>query len=450
MSIIVLIPGILCAVGLYFYSPARVLRDIVLPVLLLLPAFYFWKVKLLPPIGFTDAVLLPLGIGIAFRYFGRWRFSLSDLLMLLFILSAGMSDKLAGHSTNSTFEWFDALCSALVPYMVGKTLMEAKGERTAILKRLVALMCAGAIFGSYEYVFKKNPFRIIFDPLFSSQLSTIPWVTQIRQGFGRVSNAYADAELAGIMMFTGALLTFWLAKYGNWGGKFRDAVWIPVKKSTLVFLMMLLSLYMTQSRGPELGFLFGLPVALVGRSRRVVRSAIIVFVVVVVGGGLAYTALAKYSATRTPTSNEQQTAAYRAMLITNYLPMAERDGPFGLGPDFPRMGAGDQLTGEQDSIDNEYLFLWLTQGWVGLGCFLLLIATTIGNLVRSGIFLPEKQDRAFAFTLLGIFLGMIVTVATVYLGMQPYIFFFLMVGWGQGMKAPKAVRQMPVFEHVYT
>ena len=450
MSAVILIPALLCAIGLYFYSPGKILRNIVLPVLLLVPSYYFWKVALLPPIRFSDAVLLPLGIGVAVRSFGRWRFSPMDLLMVLFVLSSGASDRFSGHTTLSTFELFDDVCSALVPYMVGKAVLEAEGQRVATVKRMAVLMFAGAIIGSYEFVGKQNPFRMLINPLFRSELWMIPWTTQIRHGFGRVSNAYADAELAGIILFSGALLTFWLARYGNWGGRFRNAIWLPVRKSTLVFLMLILSLGLTQSRGPELGFLFAFPVALVGRSRQVLRAAVIALLVVGFGGALAYTALIRYSATTAPTSDEQQTAAYRAILLTNYLPIAEHDGPWGLGPNFPRMGAGDPLTGQQDSIDNEYLFLWLVQGWVGLGSFVLIICGTIGNLVWSGIYLPEKPDRAFAFTLLSIILGMVITIATVYLGMQPFIFFFLFVGWGQAMKVPRRVRQAVAFERIYT
>jgi len=450
MSAIILIPALLCTIGLYFYSPGKVFRDIVLPVLLLLPSYYFWKVALLPPIRFSDAVLLPLGIGIASRSFGRWRFSPMDLLIVLFVLSSGVSDRLMGHTTLSTFELFDSVCSALVPYMVGKVVLEAGGQRLAMLKRMIILIFIGAVIGSYEFVGKQNPFRMLMDPLFRSQLWTFPWVTQIRYGFGRVSNAYADAELAGIMMFSGALLTFWLARYGNWGGRFRNALWLPIRKSSIIFCMMIVSLGLTQSRGPELGFLFSLPVALVGRSRRVLRAAGIALLVVGLGAGLAYNGLIKYSATTAPTSDEQQTATYRAILLKNYLPMAEHDGPWGLGPNFPRMGSGDPLTGQQDSIDNEYLLLWLVQGWVGLGSFLLIICGTIGNLVWSGIYLPEKPDRAFAFTLLSIILGMGLTIATVYLGMQPFIFFFLFVGWGQAMKVPTRVRSAVAFERIYT
>ena len=50
MSILILIPAIVCALALYRWTPARLFRKIVRPVLLRLPIYYYcdhWKTALL-------------------------------------------------------------------------------------------------------------------------------------------------------------------------------------------------------------------------------------------------------------------------------------------------------------------------------------------------------------------------------------------------------------------
>ena len=448
MSAIILIPALVSIVALFYWPPAKVFRNVTLPVVLLCPNYYFWKVTLLPPFDFADAVLLPLGIALCFGSLRRWRFSVMDLWVAFFFLSSGMSDRLSGAGTSSTFEFFDALCRAVIPYMIGKTLLEAEGERRAVLKRIVLLMFGGAVIGSYEFFGKADPFRVIFDPFFAGE--SFAWVTQIRYGFGRASGPFTDAEINGIMLCFGILAAMWLARYENWGRRFRRVTWIPWRKSSLIGGTLFLGLLMTQSRGPELGLLFALPVALVGRSKRVLRNTILVGTVLIVGGVSAYFALSQYSATRAPSSDEQQTAIYRALLIENYLPMALHDGAFGYGPDFPRLGERDSLTGVQDSIDNEYLLLGLTQGYVGFTSFILVCLGTVGTLFWSAIYGGEKADRAFAFTLLGIFVGGLFTIATVYLGFQTYIFFFMMAGWAEAIKIQRRVARQQTFEKVFS
>jgi hypothetical protein len=441
MSIIVLIPAVLCIAALFIWEPAKVFRDIVLPVLLFCPLIFAWKVTLLPPIDFSDAVLLPLGIAIAIQSMRRWRISIMDLWLLLLVLSTCWSDHTTGQRTASIFELFDAICTILVPYMVGKLLVEPGTARAATLRRIVILLLVVALIASSEWASSLNLWRRFLSPLFPAD--TFLWDLQFRGGRVRITGPFWQAELAGTMFMLGALLALWLGKYQNWAGRFRSAPWIPFRKSTWAAASLILAIFLTQSRGPELGLLFGLPVALIGRSRRVLRATLLVATLLALGGAVAYTGIMKYSATKAPTSEEQQTAQYRAIMIENYVPMAEHSGPWGLGPNFPRIGT-------QVSIDNEYLFLALTQGWVGLGTFLLLSFGTLYNLIWAAIYNPEKDDRAFAFTLLGMFLGFLIILATVYLGLQPRIFFFLIVGWAQAIKVRREPQRHPVFQQIYT
>jgi hypothetical protein len=441
MSIIILIPGILCTLALFFRSPAWVFRSVVLPSILLLPLYYEWKVALLPPVDFADAVLLPLGIAMLIRCMARWRFSVLDIFLILFALSQAAGDRMLGQSTGSIFELFDSFTMVVVPYMAGKLLIEQDDARSATLKQIVMLIFAASLIGMYEFFGLNNPWRIAFGPFFKGE--TIPWATQMRGGFGRVSASFAQAEVAGMMIVYAILLAIYLGKNYHWGERFRSRAAIHLRKSSLVLMLLLLALYTTQSRGPELGLLFALPIAFIGRSRRVLRAAVLVVLLMIVCGGVAYEGLIKYASTNAPTSEEQETAAYRAVLLEDYLPMAEHSGPWGLGPHFPTIG-------KYKSVDNEYLFVALTDGYIGLGSFLVLCGGTLYNLVMAAAYNPHKLDRAFAFTLLGLFLGTMVCIATVYLGFQPLIFFFMTIGWAQSVRVRDAPKAQVVFEQVYT
>jgi hypothetical protein len=441
MTIVVLIPALLCVVALFLWPVEKVFRNIALPVVLLCPLIYFWKVALLPPIDFSDAVLLPLGVAMGLRCLRRWQFSLVDLWMALFVFSTFWADHTLGRSTTSIFELFDAVCTTLIPYMAGKLLIEQRGGRVATLRRIVVLLFGISLAASVEFFAAINPWEKFFSLFFPRDL--FDWTRQFRAGHARMTGPFWQAELAGTMLMLGVILALWLARYADWGQRLRSALWIPLRKSSLVVATLVIAIFLTQSRGPELGLLFAVPIALIGRSRHVLRSTLLTLLFLAVVGTTAYVAIANYSATRAPTSEEQQTAQYRAIMIKHYVPLAEHGGPWGFGPQFPTFSI-------YKSIDNEYLYVALVQGWVGLTTFLLISGGTMYHLVWAAIYNSEKPDRAFAFTLLGVFLGMLVILATVFLGYQPQIFFFLIAGWAQALNMSAEKRRLPEFERIYT
>lgn len=428
-------------IALCLRPAAWVFRYVVLPTILLLPLYWTWKVALLPPVDFSDAVLLPLGVMMCLRHLKRWHLSAMDAWVFVFALSQAAGDRALGQSTASIFEFFDSVCKIVVPYMAGKLLIEQDGARSATLKQIVLLTAGAGVFAMYEYPGMNNLWRLAFSPFFKGEAN--PWATQLRSGFGRLCGPYAQAELAGMMLAIAVLLSLFLARHYHWAERFTSMPRLRLRKSTLITGLLLIALYMTQSRGPELGMIFALPIALIGRSQRVLRTAIIVCVCMCVGGAVAYVGLAKYASTKAPSSEEQETAAYRAVMLDDYLPRAEHSGPWGLGPHFPTIG-------KYKSIDNEYLFVALTDGYIGFAAFLLLCVGTMGQLAASALWHPEKVDRAFAFTLLGIFTGLVVTIATVYLGFQPLIFFFLITGWAQAVRLRRLPQAHAAFAQVYT
>lgn len=440
MSIIILIPALICIYMLFRESVQRVFLDVYLPVFMLLPVYYFWKVPALPPIDFAEATLLPLGIAIVLLELPRWRFTTMDLWMVLFLVSACYADKVAGKQTIFIFDVFSNLTTALVPYMAGKLLIEQHGARIATVRRFVFLLFVTCILSAYEYRMGQNPFSLIWSRFFPGE--SFAWKTQIRWGFGRLSGPFAQSELAGIILFTGVVLALWLAYCHLWERRFHHFKRFPLSKSITIVALLALSLLMTQARGPWLGCLVAVPIAFIGRSRHVLRRAIITLAVIGIAGSLAYSGLQRYTAGPTA-SDEQQTAQYRAQLVSNYMPVVLEGGAWGWGWDFPHVGG-------QGSIDNEYLYLAITQGFVGVIAFCLLAIEAVVRLILAAAFGPTQPDRYFAYSMLGIELGIILTIFTVFLGLQAFELFFLLAGWSQSVWVRPREHAQLTFESVYS
>lgn len=440
MSIVILIPALICIGLLFRESVQKVFLDVYLPVFMFLPAFYYWKVAALPPLDFSEAVLLPLGIAILLFELPRWRPTTMDLWMGAFLVSTCYADYAANKQTTYIFDLFSSMTTCLVPYMIGKVLIEQHHARIATVKRIVFLLAVTCLISAYEYRMGQNPFSLLLARFFPGE--SFIWKTQIRWGFGRISGPFAQSELAGIILFVGLVLALWLSYYHLWEKRFRYLRNVPIPKSATLIALIAFSLLMTQARGPWLGCLVAVPIAFIGRAKHVLRRAILTLAILGIGGSLGYIGLKHYTSGPT-TSDEQQTAQYRAQLVSNYTPVVLEGGAWGWGADFPHVGG-------QGSIDNEYLFLALTQGFVGLAAFCLLAIETVIRSATSAILAPDKSDRYFAWSILGIELGIILTIFTVFLGLQALQLFFLIAGWAQALPTRPREHTQLAFESVYS
>jgi hypothetical protein len=427
MPILVLIPGLICIIALYRTSPQRAFLNVYLPVFMILPNYYYWKVSALPPIDFHEAVLLPLGIGMIFVDLPRWRLSRSDIWLAIFVFTTYYGNHLNGEESVAIFSLFSAICLAVVPYLAGKLLIEQYDARVATLKRFVFLLFLISLISAYEYRIGRNPFTQVLDRFFPAE--HFGWKTQIRWGWGRVSGPFAQSELAGIIWDFGLVLALYLGFLKRWESKFKRLEFLPLKKSTIITAIVAFTLFMTQARGPWLGCLIALPIAFVGRSKHFIRTGLLVGTFGIVFGYFGYVGIKAYTSgpITAQTSEEQENATYRATLISNYMPVVEHGGLFGWGKDFPTVGT-------QHSIDNEYLFLALTQGYVGLAAFCLLAFECFLHLTKPAVFGGVMHYRYFAFSLAGFIAGMLVIVATVFLFGQSYQLFFLLAGWSQSLE----------------
>lgn len=432
MELVTLIPGLLCLLAIKRWGTAAALQWVVLPTLLLLPTYFYFTMRPLPSLNFIDAALLPLGVGMAFLDLKRWRFTRTDLWVLLFLVSSTWAEHLLGRTTDAAFSLFESLTTGLIPYMAGKLLIEQTGSRVKITRMFVWLLAGSSFFSAYEYFFKSNPYTWLWSHFYPSQWAM--WRTQYRWGFGRVAGPYSQSELAGMMVFTAWLLALWLGRQNYVELKAQPPVAALLKHGKRYAWALFVALFMTQARGPWIGAGLGLAVASIGRAKKPGRRAVIVLVCVFMIGLPTYLFGKDYlSGPRKDYGSEKETAQYRAELIDNYVPVAIKGGEWGWGSNFPRIGG-------QDSIDNAYLYFWIVQGYMGAAALILLIVDASGTLIVQAFRPQPVRERHFVLTLLGILVGIAFTITTVFLGNQSYELLFLVVGWSQ------AVKELPKYQ----
>src|SRR5208283_3513899 len=92
MELIVLLPAVACLVVLTTGSARSALINVYLPAVLLLPQSFELRFAHVPPLTFAAAAILPLGVAVLATEMRRWRFDWMDLLVVLFAVSAALSE----------------------------------------------------------------------------------------------------------------------------------------------------------------------------------------------------------------------------------------------------------------------------------------------------------------------------------------------------------------------
>jgi hypothetical protein len=346
-----------------------------------------------------------------------------DFWVALFIFTSAYAEATPWGVNGAFLFLMSAILECWVPYMVGKLLVERTGMRAETVRSIAVWMAVASVLAMPEFLLKWNTYIHFWSHFFPGQ-----WRSPgIRQGFGRVTGPYEWSETAGMVLLMGLLLALWLqhCKTKSLGAiGYLDRL---LKYTRIIIFVLITTLLMTQSRGPWIGAIIAVIIASIGRAKNALRQAILVFGLSLVVGIPLYLWFHDYvSGPTAAIGSEQQTAQYRKQMIDNYIPIAESGGAFGWGNAYSHVGG-------QDSIDNEYLLVWLLQGYVGLASLILIVVEGTTSLVRAGIKARSIQERYFAFSLLGALLGMAFCVYTVWLSDQPYQMFFLIIGWSQAL-----------------
>jgi hypothetical protein len=408
-------------------SASRAFLDVYIPVLLLLPMTYRWIVPALPDPTFQQAAILPVALVWFFRERSKWRFTVTDFLMFGLAIWMGVSEFLNTDYKESQNLMFDMLGDVVLPYALTKALIEPQGLRTAMARRIVILLFAVSVVSVYEFRMGMTPWAFL-GRLFPYQ--GLEWVTTFRYGFTRIAGPYSHAILAGLVLMIGYRLQRWLEWTGGWEQSFASLPGLPVSKARVITLGLIGGIVMTMTRGPWIGGIAGGVLAAIGRTRNRKRAFLLVgaaAIVIGLPGFAAFKAYVSVGRARALTES-QETAAYRAELIDKYVVIAEQHMVWGYGRNtWPKIPTAP-------SIDNYFLLLWLMHGIVAVALFTVTILLTGYRLVRCDMRRPPPAvtGSSFGFTLAAIYLALVVTLATVYMGLQAIPVFAIVTGWADG------------------
>ena len=453
MDLIILLPAVACWVALAKGPIRRALLNVYLPAVLLLPQYYTLRFPHLPPLTFADAAILPLGAALWVNQMRRWRFDWMDVWVLLLAVSAGLSEgmstaladgtwkqllsvntpPLEGNLANGGLQLFQGICAMVLPYMLGKLLIEQQeaGEHPArkrVIRRIVVLLAIVAGVSVFDFLTGRSIWQMVFRHFFPDQ--PVGWTVQTRWGFGRAAGPFAHAILAGMIFLMGLIYCLWLRAFAPKWGTRKILGGLPLTVRGLVLGAIVGGLLMTQSRGPWIGVGLALVFALLmwklplGKATLAFVLVLGVFSLAAYYYGMRYTDVDINHAR----SEEQRNAIYRRDLVRNFIPIIKERPAFGWG-----ITTLPTLNGQR-SIDNEYLLLAATQGLTGLGLFMLILLGSITRLYRLARRPLGREDKALVFAHLTVLMGLMTALTTVYLGEQALLLLFFIVGWIHGMK----------------
>ena len=460
MALTILLPALACCAVLALGSARKALLNVYLPVVLLLPQYYVLRIQHLPPLSFADAAVIPLALVLLAAEMPSWRWSWMDLWVILLAASSGLSEglstelangdwirlfsatsaaspRLGVNIANGGLTFVNSLLTFVLPYMIGKILLEQRDSDGApmsrkAVRRMVSLLAAVAVIGVYDFAkgvsLWQKAFRFLLP--YRSEI----WEPQVRWGFGRVAGPFGQAILAGLIFLVGLIYCLWLRRVDRGWGTRRIFAALPLTARGLILAALAGGLLMTQSRGPWIGLALALVFVLFTRMFSAPKAVLAFAFFLGVFAPASYLLGKQYTqaSLRSAATEAQRNAVYRRELLTNYLPVVAERPTFGWG------ATSYPIVDGQRSIDNEYLLLAVTQGLFGLALFALVVAGTGARLLQlmSQSHLPEERQLAIAH--LSVLIGVAVTITTVYLGEQVTVIFFLFIGWVQGMR-PESV-----------
>ncbi len=444
LHLIALLPALAALWWMTRAPLASVFQRVYLPVLLLLPNYYRCFLPGLPDLTFNQAAILPIFVlFLAQRPYG-WRFSVTDLLVLLFAASVGYSEYASTTYKDAQNLLVDMAASVVMPYVLAKGLIESSGERERTARVIAVCTFVVALISVYEFRMGVTPFRKLLDPFFPGQAY---WVTTFRWGFVRIAGPYGHAILAGVILTVGFRLSRYLQWVGAWPRWARLPERWPLSSGVSVSLGLAAGVLMSMCRGPWLGAGLASAIANVARVRR--RQLIVrlgVLAILVVGVPVAAQLWSWASVGReNATSISQETAAYRKELIDNYVDIALVEAWWGWGKTtWPKLAS-------MPSIDNYYLLLLLQHGAVSLLLLVSLFLWMGLRLYRRGRDETDPRDTAFAWTLLAIWGSVVLNLLFVYLGETLMPLLFVLAGWMEGFLRPARIApdpQPPPFQRI--
>jgi hypothetical protein len=425
LSYIAYLPGLWAYYVAQNQSLTKAFIWIYIPVLLLLPNYYRAITPGLPDPTFNQTAAVALFIVYFMQGSPGYRFSYTDVVVGFYAFTVSFSEFLASGYSDAQNLMFYELTSVLFPYLFAKSLIEPFGLRYEFAKSIVLCLCVVFIFNLYENKMGSNLWQMALGRFFPGQGEG--WITTFRFGLARAAGPYGHCLVAGIVMAVAYRLQRWLQWSDAWPHKIRQLSWIPWFTPAQLFTLMILGgVLSTLGKGQWLAGIIAAGVVIIGRSKKRVAAMTAVISVMIFVGIPLFIAFLNYASVgrANAADDNQETAAYRYELVTEYMDVAKEKLWFGWGlmkwPEVPGF----------ESIDNYFLLLYLNHGLIAVSLLLGIIFVMMFRLIRHGMSrpMPEPRGSSLGFTLAAIFLMYFIAVATVAMMDQSCTLFFLITG----------------------
>lgn len=414
MQVLVLGPPLLVAAVAALHGFRRAFLFALLPCLLLLPAYYTWKLPGIPELSFHNyALLAAVAALLVGRDRGLLRFGAFDLWIGLLVATALHSEWVHRDLHEARNLAASMLMLVVAPYLLGKALGAEDGLVVALVGVLVVLGALVGWLSPYEARMGSNPFdlwRRIWP-------ASVPWDGALyRAGIRRVAGPFAHPICQGFYFSLVIPLAVWLADRR-----------LPARRAVRVLLLLglVLGLLTSVSRGPMLGTVLALALARFGWSPLRLPLTLLGLPLAALAALVLATEFSAYVGVQRgeAASEAQETAAYRAEMLERYREVVMESPWTGYGRyQFP-------VVGGLKSIDNQYLFLALTHGLPHSVLFLALQLAAAGLLLLRLIALGPGHPRGrLGWSLLGTLVGAVLTQTTVFAGTQTSQLLLLLVG----------------------
>ncbi len=407
-----------------------------IPIFLCIPFMFTAHIPMVPIRTFVQASVLPL-MYVLYREEGhRMRLGRMEVLIIFYvILRVSMDYTSRGYKDAQNYAFY--MLSCLVgPYLLGRYVINGRRMDIKTIRQFVLIFLIFFPMFLYETKFYVSPIYKIMSPLFPDAFSGL----SIRWGIARTAGTFEHPILACIMIIAVYRLHRWLTWTGEWqlrqeGLMGRIQTWckpLPFKFETQIAIVLILMALMTISRGPWIGGIAAAILVGAGNMKNRKRALAIVFSVFLIGGVVGKMALDAYitPAEGQAMAEEAQTMLYRKVMVERYTEFL-----------MDRLWTGWGLTTVptikgMESIDNAFFLMALQHGVLAPVLFAVIFIYAIATQIQLGLRSPVGS-APLGFTFSGIYLMCFIAFTTVYMGSQTEPLLFLLLGWGEGVKARK-------------
>ncbi len=396
-----------------------------IPILLLLPDYYRAVTPGLPDPTFNQTASVALFAVFLMKGSPGYRFSYTDLVVGFYAFAVSYSEYLASGYSDAQNLMFYELTSVLFPYFFAKSLVEPFNMRYDFAKSVVLCLCVVFVFNLFENKFGYNLWQAYLGMFFPGQGQG--WITTFRFGLARAAGPYGHCLVDGVIMAVAYRLQRWLQWSDAWPHKIKQLDWVPWFTPAQFFTLMILGgVFSTLGKGQWLAGIVAAGIVIIGRSKkRVMAMTAVIAVMIFVGIPLLAAFLSYASVGRANAADDnQETAAYRYELVTEYMDVAAEHLWWGWG-----LMKWPEIAGFE-SIDNHFLLTYLNHGVIAVTLLIGIIFGMMGRLIIHGMSRPmtDPPGSSLAFTLAAIYLMYLIAVATVAMMYQSCTVFFIITG----------------------